>query len=828
MNITVNDISRRLRNRDAKLTEASLTPRLYTEHNVFCTDNAVYAITHWESLAETSNEAFNKALDVFAEVCINSNKSIINTCCDYLVENVDKVRDATQLFNSLKYRSSRLKRKVSTKVSKQYDPVNAAIRNSIKSINNTLQTNGVAPQNSANNESVEECFNRLLTEAKKMKECDRITENYNKICKRFNIDKIITETSTPNDVYVAIIEIAKCIDTYNIPFKNKFSHALEASYYAINMHNMNYDAKSIIESVTDYFIFSSGISESNAKDIKEVKDISIVFEQGDFDCISYIYEDSTNALEDNEYNVNDLIESYCYPINEDGIVKQFKSKEKEVKKATRKLIKDAKKGNPDERLDRKTQREISDFRKECAKDPDNKNNIVRLKSLITGIFTKTPYQIVYDLPNFFGIIRASFIITSASINPVLGLVTFITNEILKLHLSRKQTEKIVKAYQSEIDSVRNKLESAKDEESKNNFNKYLEELEKDYAKIKEYENDLYSEDENDERDTSTEYGKNNDDDDDWGFDDWDDFDFEEAASIVYISDMMQSISEGLIDDNIEGIVFNNLYKLDNDSIDNIADFSITVPVILEKDKLCEALIEYRDNLRESANNVDDYIRIDCLNENIYKLRENSRVYATSNNLSGIRCYLSCLNEMVKMNTSEHYITEMNFSNTLKLAVNKLKQDATKLKDKDKQVSSSIDAAVSNISKDMETALMNDNREAVIKGRILPSASKCIKIACTLGVAWAISPAIAVIGAVGAFACSQKLKAKERQLVMDDIDIELKMVERYIKQAEDENDLKKVRQLEIIQRNLQRQQQRIKYKMHVIYKQDVPNVAGSDD
>ena len=123
--------------------------------------------------------------------------------------------------------------------------------------------------------------------------------------------------------------------------------------------------------------------------------------------------------------------------------------------------------------------------------------------------------------------------------------------------------------------------------------------------------------------------------------------------------------------------------------------------------------------------------------------------------------------------------------------------------------------------------MNDNREAVIKGRILPSASKCIKIACVLGVAWAINPAIAVIGAIGGFACSKKLQAKERQLVLDDIEIELKMCERYIKQAEDDNDLKKIRQLEIIQRNLLRQQQRIKYKMHVVYNQNVPDVSDND-
>lgn len=842
MNITFNDISRRIRNRGVKSTGSALTPRLYTEHNVFCTNNAVDAITNWESLAENSNEAFNKALDIFEEVYLNENASTIRTCGSYLAENVDKVRDAGQLERSVKHRTSRLNNKITNKVTKQYDPVNAAIKNSIAKINSTLASKGVSLSNPNTVKSTEESFNLLLDECKKIKECDRIIENYNKISKRFNIDRIICEVNYSNDIYPAIIEITKCIDTYSIPFKNKYSHALEASFYALNKYNMNYPSEKIIEAVTDYFIFSSVLTEEDISSIKQVKDISVVFEQDDFDSISYLYdgEDDDYIFDlngDGEIDPLDLIESYCSPFHEDGselslkdmkkqAKKEAKAKKKEIKKAARDLKKAAKQGNPDERLDRKTKKEIDNFRKECAKDPDNKNNIIRLKALVNGIFTKTPYQIVYELPNFFIIIRALLVIGGAAINPIIGLLTFITGKIIGLTLSRKQTEKIVKAYQNEIDSIKTKLEKTKDKDTKETLQKYLDELNKDYAKIKEYENDLYSEDENYERDTSTEY--NGEEDDDWGFDDWDDFDFEEAASIVYISDMMESISEGLIDGNVEGIIFKNIYKLDNDSIDALTDFSITVPVILEKDKFCEALVEYRDALRESSDKVADYIRIDCLNENIYKLKRDTNVYATSNNLEGIRCYLACLNEMVNMNASEDYIMEMNFSNTLKLAVDRLKKTAVKLKDKDRQISNSIDVAVNNVSKGMETALMNDNREAVIKGRILPSASKCIKIACTLGITWAINPAIAVIGAVGGFACSKKLRSKERQLVLDDIEIELKMCDRYIKQAEDEGDLKKVRQLEIIQRNLQRQQQRIKYKMHVVYKQDVPNVSSDDD
>lgn len=836
MNITFNDITNRIRNRDSKSTGSALTPRLYTEHNVFCTNNAINAINNWEALAENSNEAFNKAIDIFIELCCNENESTIRNCGQYLAENVDKVRDAGQLERSLKIRAGILNKKIATKTTKRYDPVNNAIKDSINAINKALSSKGVAVTTSTNT-STEESFNLLLDECKKNKECDRIIENYNKISKRFNIDKIVSEIAYPDDIYLSIIEIANCIDTYNIPFKNKYSHALEASFYALNKHNMNYPSEKIIEAVTDYFIFSSVLTESEINDIKKVRDISVVFEQKDFDIISYLYdgeeEDEIFNSTEEEINPLEIIESYCSPLHEDfKIKKELKNKKKEVKKAVRGLKKSIKKGNPDERVDPKVKEEINEFRKQCAKDPDNKNNIVRLKSLVTSLLTKSPYQIVFDLPNIFNIMKTLLILGATVIQPILGLLTFITSKIIDLTLSRKQTEKIVKAYQNEIDSVRDKLEKAKDEDTKEKLQKYLDELNKDYAKIKDYENNLYSDDENYERDTSTEYNPNADDDfdDDWDFDsefdDWD-IDFEEAASIIYIADTMESICEGLIDDNVEGIVFKNLYKLDNDSIDTLTDFSITVPIILEKDKLCESLTEYRNSLRENSTNMEDYIRIDCLNENILKLKQDTNVYATSNNLNGIRCYLACLNEMVNMNASENYIMEMNFSNTLKLAVDRLKKTAVKLKDKDKQVSNSIDVSVNNVSKGLETAMMNDNREAVIKGRILPSASKCIKLACVAGVTWAINPAIAVIGAVGAFACSKNLKAKERQLVLDDIEIELKMCERYIKQAEDENDLKKVRQLEMIQRNLQRQQQRIKYNMHVVYRQHVPEISDND-
>ena len=181
-----------------------------------------------------------------------------------------------------------------------------------------------------------------------------------------------------------------------------------------------------------------------------------------------------------------------------------------------------------------------------------------------------------------------------------------------------------------------------------------------------------------------------------------------------------------------------------------------------------------------------------------------------------------------INNNSGYVNEMNITNTLKLALNRLKNTAMKLSDKEKQMSNTIDTSVNNMSKGIEKAMMNDSRESIIRGSILPSASKTIKMALVLGAEWAVNPAIAVITALGAFACQKRLSAKERQLALDDIEIELKMCERYMRQAEDKNDMKAVRQIEQIQRNLERQQQRIKYRMKVVYNQDVPNAPGNDN
>ena len=854
MKITFSDISKRISRMNATSRSFSVNMReckIYTDKNVFCKNNAILAINNMFSLAEDSNEAFDKALDIFDEACNSLNKSEIKTICNILIENVDKVRDQTQLANSLKYRLAVLKKKPITKLSNTFEKLSDKMSNMTNKLSKPISNRaGIAnttqagdsdnnqsddqsvPTPDENEETKQEAYNRILSRCMIIKECDRILKNYNNISKRFNIDKIVDEISCDNDIYEACYNIAACIDTYGGSFKSKYNSALETVSYAFDKHFINYPKNKIIEAVTDYFIFSGDLTESGFDDVKQIIGMSILFEQSDFISLGWMFGQQPEILKEEIEYIN------SYGINPDYIIeekatnelkKELKAFKKDAKQSTKQFIKDAKEGRPDEKDKEELDSMMTDFRKKCTKDPKNKANIFTFKSIITKMFTKSPEQVVLELPNMLSLIRIVFVTGLIAINPIIALVGFITDQLISNHISRKQAEKVIKAYKKEISSVEKKVEKAKDGHSKDRLESYLKELKEDLEKLETYERNLYSEKENDERDEArwaSEYSNSDSDDldDDFNFD----FDFEEAASIICISKYMERIHENLLDDSVEGIVYNNIFKLDNDSIDALTDFSITVPVILEKEKLKEALLLERNKVRNAGNSVKNYVRISCLNDNIRKL-ENS-VYSYYNSYTSAKdamMYLSCVNEISKMK-SDNYIMEMDFTNTIKLAISNLKKGAVKLSDKDKQLSTSIDVAANNVSKGLERAVMNGNREAVLRGSIIPSASKCIKIALVTGAAWAVSPAVAIIGAIGAFVCSKKMQAKERQLVLDDIEIELKMCERYMRQAEDENDMKKIRQIEIMQRNLERQRQRIKYKMTVIYNQKTPEVGTHDD
>lgn len=844
MTIEINDIQKRnhMNSTIYKSSQMNLNHiPLYTKDHRFIKENAFHIIEHWQSIDPSdSHSSFLKAMDAFDEVCEHCSDGEIDKYYNVLSEAVTKVRDASQLANSIKHRTSRFKTKISTRINNSIDTIHGANTAKLNNISNKLAAAikpATPPQASGDTSGIaqqEAYYEKLSEKINKAVECDRILRNYNRISKRFNFDRMVSDIYDESLIYECIVEMCRCIDTYNTGFINKYETALENTYYVLNKKYLNYPNDKIVEAVTDYFVIEKSITENEIETIERLKNTNnCIFKESDFDQVKYLFNKETI---DSDLNVASVVPDPSgygvdfFTLNEESLVDKAKNKVKKLSAGdTTKEKEEAKKM-------------LDDFRASCVATKEKQGEVGNqhlnnLKSLIRRIYTKSPEQIAAGLPNIFTLLRTFFIISPCAINPILSIPALIADQAIKLTLERTNLDKIITAYKNEINLIQTKIEKEKNQENKSRLEAYLKELNSDMEKIKKYEDDLYSEEENEKR-KEAEYSFDDDfdfDDDDWDDEDWDDEDFEEAhtqllnlSSIMLISELAMSSQELLADTSVDKVVRNNIVKFSNESLDELTDFSLIVPDILNRSELLESMSYHREQLRsQESKDISDLVRIDCLSENIYKLENSTTTYNPTSDMKSIICTLNCLNELVNY-TNSSYIMEMNFTNSIKLAINRLKKTTMKLDTKQKQISNTIDVSMNNVSKGIETAMMNDNREAVIRGSVLPSASKVIKLAITTGAAWAINPAIAVIGALGSFACSKKLKAKERQLVLDDIEIELKMCERYLRQAEDKNDMQAIRQIEITQRNLQRQQQRIKYKMNVVYKQNVPDIKNEDD
>ena len=814
MIISVSDVNARKRNKTLAFDPRNVIPNkrnneYFTEAGVFCSADAFNSVNNINTLSENINDAFSIALDVFVEICLEDSEQNIVNATNALCEWVSKVRDSEHLVNSIKYRNSRFKTKISTKINNKIKDVNDLIINHVQNLNNTIDKNVL------NNREpfVQEQFDILKSKAKAVYECDRIISNYDIVSKKVNFNEFFDYYYGDN-TYEITHDIVKALsESLNTNFKSLYNAALESTEIFMVNKGIDHSKESIIEAVTDYFLIRNNLSDENLNDIKSLSKNSVLYEQSDFDCISFLWESEQKKEEKDKKPKKSLKGKYLD--NKNKVKKKARDFHNMVDRNFRH-------GNPSEYNEEEVKKMINDFRKEC-KESDNPNTkSSKFKSMITKLFTKSPNEIVNELPSIFTIIRASFIITVSGIYIPVGIITLITSECLKIHLNRKQLDKVIKNYKNEISNTKKKIDKIKDPKEKELYEKYLKKLQDDLGKIETYEYNLYTDKENEEKyNYDDEYDSDNDFDGDWDDDeDWDD-DLEESALLTMgaiieageISSIILSkpINGGV--ENIDGVIFDNIFKMVDNNKNDAVDFVKTIP-LTDIDSFRFAISERKDVLKESK----DHRGIDYLNELNYVLNETS-----FKDMMNIKTAIAELMIMDNLTTKDNNsLLEMDFTNTLKLAIHNMKKSTTKLSEKEKKASHEIDMAVEKVSKDMQDAMTNDNREAVIKGRLLPSASKTIKLALVSGVAWAINPAIAVIGALGTLATMKSMRTKERQLIIDDIEVEIGMCERYIQQAEGRNDLKKVREYEKIKRNLERQQQRIKYKMNVESNRNIPN------
>lgn len=309
--------------------------------------------------------------------------------------------------------------------------------------------------------------------------------------------------------------------------------------------------------------------------------------------------------------------------------------------------------------------------------------------------------------------------------------------------------------------------------------------------------------------------------DDDNFDFGDDFDFDLESCVNSIGSNIRPINEHVLEEsyvlesfsdvcyyneslvyvlehkgNISNKIARNMDRI-NESIGYVAKLVINCPISIDYNDFCEAVRDYHY----------DPLQIDTLDidRKLESAKESKVELGTTRNV---------IVEKYCIETIEQIINEGFKLSDVKLAWKAVKGKMRDLSTKERSLCQSIDAHASTFLNSMEKAIRSDRREAIIKGSIIPSFSRCIKLAITFTGVSIINPVAGLISAMGYFATSKLLNRREKQLIYDEIETELKVVEKQIQLAENDGDMNQYRFLLNYQKKLARERQRIRYNLKV--------------
>jgi hypothetical protein len=810
--VTIHDVNKRLRSTKNKGSIGYLTE--FRASNEITIKNKIPGdiIRSIESAGRHNPVVFESVLNLFDALYECGTTSQLNSMANYICEEVvSKVRDAKETNTNLRRKLGRAKSKVTSKIDNNISDALGAVHKAVgaagsnfKSNTNKIKNNvnkglGRVPsnkndhkKNDAKNEAYINALESFIEATDTIMHCDRILENYNNISKRFNIEKVIIENT----------RMYGFEDSVLMPDTVKFNTVIESAWYGFEHNGIKYDKKKLLETATDYFLL-----RNNGYDTcKSILEDTVIYDPEDMpEDMEVIREEDPE--EEEAPTVFDRL---------DGIAAQFR-------------------GEIAVPEDFEPVKENYDFNKLFSYKKSNETeNPNKLKELVTKLYAKNVDNIIEDTPNFLNWIRQFLVLGTFAINPIIGCIVAIGDIFARLKFEREETEKMIKCFDEELKKANERLKNPKDENEKARLKAYIDALKKSRKKINEYYEDMLSDKELDEKldkeleaeDNGSDSDSEDDSDLDFGDDeDWDD-EFEEAVHTI------NGISAGLdaVMDNpdISLHIVRNIGSFNEADIINIAKFAREYPSVYNKDLLEAAYTNQRNKIRKKQiyeSNMERYRMLNAYGTGLEIMKESTNS-EDNPNLEALGESIECINNLIWTYKYKDCMLEASISNTLKLASENLKKALVKASDKEKQVSRDVDVSLSNLRKSVERSVANDNQEAIIRGSVLPNASKIIKHAIVTGGLALINPAIAAIEALTVIALSKHTKKKERQLVLDDLDVELQMCEKQLELADRKDDMKAYRDLLRIQKELKRKQQRIKYKMKVDFNEAPPDTNNN--
>ena len=934
---------------------------------IFCIESGI-GDTSGSMSEDTMMDLFDALGEVGTESQIRKYGALI------MNEYVSKTRDASETLKYMKQKLGRAKSKITTKIQNNFDDLWDATNSTIGSAKDNFKTNTEPYKNAIANaktrakqagkklapkkeEAVIAAYEAMVEQATKIVSVDRILENYNKLSKRFNIDRIIQENTVCNDVADTCVEVCNLVDTYDMPVKARYNTALETVWYGLHKNGFTFNESEVVTTISDFYMASGG----NSFACKSILEASMVFDKGDYmgdidviteeepeedypvdegtilevkyendkgekvpkkcpkcgadvkvffrgepvfvcsnkDCdtyygtvpfkenYSYMVEGKLSAkdrkkIADKDYGIPSKRK---YPMPDESHVRSAiqmfnhvdSADEAELARNIKKKIKqygmsvDVGKENRFSKyykaanengvltaqvrefatnnsgypINEITEKEDSDFKKilndyKVSNDADKPN---KLMTLVRKLYSLSPENIIDGTPSLLKYVRGILVIGGFAINPVIGVIAFIADQVTKAHMNKEEAYQMREAFKNEIRSTQKKIDNTKSATTRENLEKYNESLLAAYKKIDEYYESTLTDkeldakyDAADDDDISTMgggefgdaeldafekmFGDDFDMDDDFG--DLDDMDgFEESGKfVVLMGHLIDAYNEGGCEEkSFDQHKCKKMIRMNPSIVGDLAKVSDKYPTIISKHDLANAIDDVRSDIQIGAVRINMIERYELNNTYDEIMRSRDTIIETTDIFQEAKRFAAgieiskALNEIYSTCTYYSPLTEASFTNSLKLAGEKLKKGIQKAADADKTISKNIDSSMSAFTRAAERAMTNDRRDAIIKGSVIPSASKVIKGAIMAGAAWLVlGPAVAVIGVLGYLGVSKKLNDKQRKALIDEIEIELKMCQKYIDLAESKNDLKALKKLYTIQRELEKQRGRIKYRI----------------
>ena len=1023
----------------------------FPSHIIFCIESGI-----GDTSASMTEDTMYDLLDALAEVGTESQIRKYGNLI--LREYVSKTRDAKETLKYMKQKLGRAKSKITTKIQNNFDDLWQATNSTVGSAKDNFKKNTEPYKNAIANaktrakqaghklksampkkeEALVEVYEAMVDQATKIVSIDRILENYNRLSKRFNIDRIIQENTVTNDVADTCVEICALVDTYDMPVKARFNTALETVWYGLHKNGFTFNESELVTTISDFYMASGG----NSFACKSILEASMIFDKGDYmgdiDVITEEEPEDDEPIQEifglskkekeqraaakakaqsqikelnNTYKSHkDKISKLCKAIKVDGIdinskidfesqyggyiaiiaswidetgsvdtsistEKKMKSMAKQVndyiKKndlpgsadinahddfinieimvpygffdesaisyeymvegklsaKERKNIKDSDYGIPSKRkypmpdeshvrsaiqmfnhVDSADEAELARNIKKKIKQygmtvnvgeknrfskyykPANENGVIsaavreyatfnsgypvledadgdkprvklddsdfdkilndyktsndtakqsKLMTVVRKLYSLKPKNAIEGTPSLLSYLRNILVIGGFAINPVVGVISFIADQVATAHYKREEVAEMREAFKAEIRKTDKKIDSTKSQSQKDNLTAYRKALTDAYNKIDEYYEGLLTDKELDDKYDAADdddikagggsfgdaeldafedmFGDDFDDD----FGDFDDMEgFEESGKFVVLMGNLYNIfSEDCEEKSFDQHKCRKMIRMNPSIVGDLAKVSDKYPQIISKHDLTNAIDDVRSDIQIGAVRINMIERYDLNNTYDELMRspntiiEQSDIFTEAKRFAAQIEITKALNEIYSACVYYSPLTEASFTNSLKLAGEKLKKGIQKASDADKTISKNIDSAMSSFTRSAERAMTNDRRDAIIRGSVIPSASKIIKGAIMAGATTLVlGPAVAVIGVLGYLGMSKKLNDKQRKALIDEIEIELKMCQKYIDLAESKNDLKALKKLYTIQRELEKQRAKIKYKI----------------